>query len=358
MIRHFLLLATLLAAVPPLWAEAGIQRFFARLDGYRFVMRWELTDVGRVEARGPYPRALLEESGLTSASAWTIRPPKGAEFPLLVFETEDSSGAFLLFGRWRLLGPRTGARTLDLPIGHLHSPRDSAFWRGNFFFMVGDGSNPVPEGVFHAFVQDIFRAVSVENLLPVSVSHIPEEGLIADSLRFYLGPGSLSENERFPAPLLETVADAERIEIAFGRYEPGDDALFLIGYPTPSLADEHFRRLQNRLQEFFSDEGIFMKRAGVLLCLFVGPEDRALDVLTQVRYNPTIQWLHDPKPEREPGETVKFLRLLTRTFLGTGILLVGLIALGIVAGLFRYQLFRRFPALVRKKEMIRLKLGR
>ncbi len=355
MIKHLLLLATLLAAVPPLRAEAEIQRFFARLEGYRFVMRWETTDPARVETRGHHSRGLLEESALISASAWTIRPPQGAEFPLLVFETEDSSGAFLLFTRWRL-GARPEARTLDLPIGHLHSPRDAAFWRGNFFFRLGDGSAPVSQAVFEAFVGDIFRAVSAENLLPVSVSHIPEEELVPDSLRFYLGPASLAENERFPEPLLDTVGLADRIEIAFGRYEPGDDALFLIGYPTPTLADENFRRLQGRLQEFFSDEGIFMKRAGVLVCLFVGPEDRALDVLNRVRYEPTIKWFHDKRPEREPSETVKFLRLLTRTFLGTGLLLLMMIGLGIAVGLFRYEMLRRFPTLVRKKEMIRLRL--
>jgi hypothetical protein len=210
---------------------------------------------------------------------------------------------------------------------------------------------------FSTLVKDCLAHISLENLLPVSISHLPEEDLIAESVRFYLGAESLALNEHFPEPLLTEIGFADRIEIAVGQYQPGGESLFLVGYPTPKLAAAYFIKLQDRLQGFFSEQGVYMKRAGVLICIFVGPEHRAHVILPRVKYAPTIKWLYEKRLDTS-SETLTFLGLITKTILGTGVFILVILGTGLVLGLVRYEVLRRFPGFMGKKEMVRLNLDR
>ena len=95
---------------------------------------------------------------------------------------------------------------------------------------------------------------------------------------------------------------------------------------------------------------------GLLICLFVGPAQQAEAVLSRVKYDPTIQWLYEKKPEQDSSEVLTFFGLLTSTFLGIGMALVFIILAGMVAGLIRFEVLRRFPGIAEKRGVIFLDL--
>lgn len=343
----------------PLLGEANIQRHFPQLRDFRFVMESEITDAASQPLVGGIPREFLIDAALNSYSVWTVTSANGSggSLRLEVFEASDPSGAYMLYTLWPESLGKLQTSTSDLGFSNQLYPGGGIFWKGNFLFhLAATAGGPLSPQRFNAFASQVGSVLAIDNMLPVSATHLPGEELVPGSIRFYLGAASLSTNKRFPEPLLEEIGFSDRIEIAFASYGPGKEALFLIGYPTPQLADEYFLKLQNRLQGFFSAEGIYMKRTGVLVCLLVGPEARALEVLPRVKYSPSIKWLYE-KEDSISEETMTFFGLLTKTILGIGIFLVLLIGSGFVVGFLRYEFIRRFPNVFRRKEMISLGLG-
>lgn len=344
------------------WIAAGqaapsIQEFFPSLDGYRFSLLTEIDSPGDATHLEPFSESILVEAGFQGYSSWDLRISGSPQIRLDIFQMDDPLGAYELFTLWPDLATNSDLVQLDLPIGARFSPSEAIFWRGYYFCRVRpQAGSDLTEKIPTQIIGDFVEAIEIENLLPVSVSHLPQEQLVPGSIRFYLGAEALSLNERFPEPLLREIGLEDKIEIAFARYEPGDHSLFLVGYPTPALADDYSIRLQNRLQGFFSAEGVYLKRAGVVICLFIGPEEQAREVLLRVEYTPTIKWLYEKK--RDPSaENITFLGLITQTILGIGVFLLLILGAGFATGLVRYEVLRRYPQLSRRKDMVRLDLG-
>jgi len=63
----------------------------------------------------------------------------------------------------------------------------------------------------------------------------------------------------------------------------------------------------------------------LLVAIFTGPEDLAVEVLNQVSYAPTIQYFQKKKDEPKPGATRTFLGLITKAILGTGTFIIFII---------------------------------
>ena len=342
---------------PPTVAEPSIQRFFPEFSDYQFVMLNEVTRSERVGQIGPFSAQILEESLFRSYSRWQVERSRNGGCLLEVFDLRDAAGAFSLLTLWPHFQKKMDWAPLNLPVGNHYRPGEGVFWKGNYLLSVkaNSGGNLSVED-FSNIVNAFSENVSLENLYPVSISHLPQEGLDASSVEFYLGTSSLSLNGRFPEPLLKEIGFVDRIEIAFGRYGSENSSLFLIGYPTPALADEYFVQLQEGLQSFFSSEGVFMKRSGILIALFVGSERSAQQVLGQFRYAPDIKWLSEKKTDTYTGEVISLLGLITKTILGTGVFVLLILGAGLIVGLIRYGFLRRYPNLERRNEMVRLNL--
>ncbi len=336
--------------------QPDFAQFIPSDGGFHFTLQEEVTDPEQAADSFPFTAAVLDEAGFRSLSSWKADAEGFDPLALDVVETADSVGAYELFNFLRGLSADSDGRSLSLPVGNRIGGNEGIFWKGKFLFRAHTPMAPIPEQAFVGLVTSLAGSIPMENLLPVTISHLPGEGLVDNSVRFYLGSASLEENDRFPEPLLKEIGLSDRIEIAYGRYEPGGDALFVIGYPTVALAREYLERMQDSLQAFFSREGIYMKRSGILIGLFVGPEDRAVKVLSELNYAPSIQWVQDEKPKDQRQETITFLGLVTKAILGTGTLLLIIIATGIGAGFIRYGLIRRYPVLLRRDDMVRLNL--
>lgn len=346
-----------LAACPPLFGEAEIQRYLNSIEGFRFIQESETSQISALPSDQPFTAEILNEAGFSSYSQWRMVPQEGSQIHMEVFEILDSSGAFQLFSHWPFVHESRNSGDLDLPISSQLNPNEGIFWRGRFFFRITKADNSLlPAEIFTSIVNSFFESVSIENLLPVSITHLPDEERIEGTTRLYLGEGSLRENNRFPGPLLEQIGLSDRIEIAFAEYGQGRYPLFLVGYPTVALSKQYLVQMQNSLQGFFSEEGVYIKRTGVLIAIFIGPEDQAQKTLSHVNYQPDVQWLYEKKEESRLSETMTFLGLITQTILGIGVFLVLILGTGFSFGLVRYELIRRFPEIFRKEKMIRLNL--
>ena len=352
----FISLVSLVAASGSVSAQSAFRQYAPKLSGFQLDLQTRTEDPSQAPHQF-FSQNLLEESGFKAFSDWNVRSGGRTVMVSQVFETASSMGAYALFNEAEHSSAGADWTPLNLPLGNDFSSKEAVFWRGNFLFHILPApSGTLREADFADFVKAVASTVDVENLLPVSVSHLPAEDRVKGSVHFYLGADSLSKDAAFPKPLLQEIGLSDRIEIATARYQPGDDPLFVIGYPTPSLADQYLIRMQDRLKSYFSKEGIYMKRSGVLIGIFIGPETQARTVLGALQYKPTIKWLKKKEPPANDHGVMTFIGAVTNAILGTGTLILMAIGGGLVAGFIRYGLFKAFPRLLHRNDMIRLKL--
>ncbi len=330
-------------------AEPSVAEYLEALPDQSFRLTREAATTAEAAEEGPFDATILQEAQLISRSTWSSGPVR-----MEVFETVSSAGAYSLF-QWRTVqtAEQPGS-SMPLAVGNRWLSREGFFWRGPYFFQLSGNRQALSAELFQDLVKRLVNAIEIDNLLPVTVSHLPENIAVPQSLRFYLGSGTLSGNTQFPKALLPEINRAKEIEVAYVRVGEEGDGLFLIGYPTVALAQESFIRLQQRMEDVFSPQGYYMKRTGVLVCLYSGPEPRAAAVLSGIAYKPTIQWLRDRRST--PRETLTFFGLVTQAILGTGAFIILLLGAGVAVGLVRYEVIRRFPGIYRGKETIHLRL--
>ncbi len=338
-------------------AEPSIQRYFPGFENTRFVLTEEQTSTSEAQPKGPFPIEFLEEARLSSLSSWQMTDEKNVVYSLQVWEVLDSLGAYELYTHWPLFSGLEDHERLSAPVGNWFNPEKSAFWRGNYFITAWRNNRaPMKPDELSALIEKFTSGIAQVNTLPVTISHLPEEGLSGKSPLFYLGAETLRRNKQFPEPLLEDIGFNDRIEIAYTAYGPGEDPLFLIGYPTHELAREYSAKIRADLDGYFSEQSVFLKRTGLLVAIFIGPEDQAVEALNQVSYTPTIQYFQKKGDEPQPSATKTFLCLITKAILGTGTFIIFIILAGFFAGILRYQIIQKFPAFVKRNDSVRLNL--
>jgi len=345
-------------------AQATVGQYFHLIKDYQFETLTEIAATENQAGIGPFSSVILDEYLLRSYSRWAVRPKAALQSPPLeleIYEMKDKLGAFGMFSIWPSLLGEASQERLNLPADNYSSIHGLIFWRGNFFFHMsepdpGTSSNPSLSDLAYALIDTI----PLLNLHPVTVIHLPQEGLIRESIRFYLGESSFALNDDFPEALAAEIGFDKQIEVTFARYTDDGHELFLVGYPTPSLAADHFVRLQNAMQGYFSAEGVYMKRAGLIVSIFFGPEARAQEILADIHYLPAITWLYqkDPDPaEITRTHIISFLGLLRETSVFITFFVSLSVVLGVTAGFARFEILRRFPELFKRGETIQINLN-
>ncbi len=343
-------------------AQVTVDQYFPLLENYQFEKLTELSATEKSAGIGPFSPVILDEYILLSYSRWAVQHETTLESPLEleIYEMQDALGAFGLFSIWHSLLEETPQERLSLSVDNYSSVHGLTFWRGNYFFRLRESDPGMNSSVsLFDLAHALIDAIPLINLHPVTVIHLPKEGLIRESIRFYLGESSFALNEDFPEALAADIGFDKQVEVTRARYADDGHELFLMGYPTASLAEDHFILLHNALQGYFSDEGVYMKHTGLIVSIFFGPEARAEEILAKIHYLPTIKWLYQKDQDAEDmRETItSFLGLLRNTAATFGFFVSLSIVLGVTAGLARVRILRRFPQLLKKGEPILLKLN-
>ncbi len=351
-----------------LWAGArseGFEDYVEQLPEIRFRLEQQVQQWQDVPQVGAFSSELLSELILRKFSRWNLSPASPSELwsdgSLEVYELLDSQGAYGAFTAvLSTLAGATSVQWLDLPVDVVAADDRLAFWRGHFFFQLRISSAGLQERA--AVAERIISVINEANLYPFTVNQLPPDGLIRESIRFYLGSQSLSGNRFFPSPVLPLVGFDHDIEVAFARYEPEGNGLFILGYPTTGLALRYFDRIQSELNSLRSPLGAYGKRSGPLICLFIGPEEESRRILSQVEYKAQVQWIYERQPTAEEiqekrNDLVSFFGIVAASILFSGLGMVCLAGLGIMIGVGWYVLRKRFPAFSRHGEMTRLDLS-
>jgi hypothetical protein len=196
-------------------------------------------------------------------------------------------------------------------------------------------------------------------------------------IRMYLPKGFTDGTQKYargPAGFQNALAALKREEFAglaneagftsnaeaiVAEYRDGKDAagLLLIEYPTPQLAEQHLRHLEQALSPAVKQAGTTIERSGSLLSVVLRPTSAAYakTLRSAVNYETSVTW-------NEPRQTISDPPLLTtvaKIFIATFVFMVVAVVLGAAFGGVRVLAKTFFPGKFfdRPEQMDVLQLG-
>jgi hypothetical protein len=192
------------------------------------------------------------------------------------------------------------------------------------------------------------------------------QGFTDGTQKYALGPNgflfalSTLKREEF-ANLANEVGfgSAAKAEAMMAEYRRGKDsaALLLIDYPTPQLAEQHLRHLEQAISSAAKQAGTSIERKGTLLSLVLRPSSAAYGnaLRNAMNYETNVTW-------NEPHQTITdppLLSTIAKIFIATGVFMVIAIVLGAAFGGVRLLTKIFFPGKVfdRPEQMDVLQLG-
>ena len=199
--------------------------------------------------------------------------------------------------------------------------------------------------------------------LPPIRTYLPD-GFSDGTQRYALGPAGLRnalnslKHEEF-ANLVSDAGFTSGAEAMIAEYRNGKDSagLLLLEYPTPQLAEQHLRHLEQALSPAMKQAGTTIERKASLLSLVLNPSSGAYgDTLRgAVNYETHVTW-------HEPTHTITdppWATILGKIFISTGLFMVVAVVLGVAFGGVRVVAKIFFPGKVfdRPEQMDVLQLG-
>src|SRR6202165_2327696 len=172
--------------------------------------------------------------------------------------------------------------------------------------------------------------------LPPIRTYLPD-GFSDGTQRYALGPAGLRnalsslKHEEF-TNLVNEAGFASGAEAMIAEYRNGKDSagLLLLEYPTPQLAEQHLRTLEQAASPAAKQAGTTIERKASLLFLIMKPSSAAYgdSLRSAVIYETEVTW-------NEPHQTVTdppLLTTLVKIILGTGLFMVVAVVLGVAFG--------------------------
>jgi hypothetical protein len=283
-----------------------------------------------------------------------------------------------------------GAQTAAITLYRFRDP-SSAY--GAYTFLRSDSLTPVELGSYAAAATDRALVVIGDFLLDLTAKparpsntdlkqlvtsldkvadhtpfpsigeHLPEQSRVRSSEHYVLGPRALAQY--VPLGTDDWVGFDHSAETIVARYRlAGKEATLLIAsYPTQQIAVDKFASMLRRFT--FDPPGgvppdqtvLFGKRSSSLIAVVVGAPSReaANQLLDQVRYESQVTW-------NEPKHTLtdpSIGSIVVGAFLGTGVIMLLALAVGLGFGGLRVVLRFFFPNKVfdREKQIEILQLG-
>ncbi len=352
--RHFLLffvLALVLQSAPYCLAQNSIHSTFPDRFG-----NWAST-TSPVKVKSTEPEAaLLTEAGMEE---WLTRPYSNGSQTLDVSlrRFHDPSGAYEAY---------TAALDTEMEpstVGTL-----TAIGHGRLIMLIGNVLVNVNQpqlastGELRELSGMVRKSADATPLPPIR-SYLPL-GFADGTQRYALGPaafraglGDLGRAEF--ATLAGEVGFNLGAEAMLARYQTAKDSgvLLLIEYPTPQLAEQHLRHLEQTFSPATKQAGTTLERKGSLLSLVLGPSSAAFgdSLRNAVRYETAVTWNEPTHKLTDPPWLVIVGRIIILTLLFMGLA----VAVGAAFGGVRVLLKVFFPGKIfdRPGQMDVLQLG-
>jgi len=340
-----------MAAAPCLPAQGTLERVFPERFG-----RWNAIG-SPSKIKGDEGRAqVFAESGLTDSVASEYSD--GTQKVVVVLrQFRDPSGAYQAYTAE--LGPDMHPSTVGGPSA-INQERLLVLL-GNLILEVRPPQNPTTNELQQLAAMVLKH--SDQAPLPPIRTHLPS-GFSDGTQRYALGPAALRsalnslKRDEF-TNLVSEAGFASGAEAMIAEYRNGKDSagLLLLEYPTPQLAEQHLRHLEEALPPAAKRAGTTIERKASLLSLVLKPSSAAYgDALrSAVTYETAVTW-------NEPHQTVTdppLVTTLVKIILGTGVFMVVAVVLGAAFGGVRVLAKIFFPGKVfdRPEQLDVLQLG-
>jgi hypothetical protein len=349
-LRLIIVLSMALAAAP--WAYAQrmvLPAHFSSWSGQPSLQAVE------TEAASNYVN-LWKETGRTTGE-FCRYASGGATVNVSLEKYRDPSSAYEVYTA--LISPEMLPSTLD---------KTSAVDGDRLFVLLGSSIlevRPAP-AISTADLVALVNLVSAhadKTPLPPIRTYLPR-GFIDGTQKYALGPAafqnaitSLKQGEF--ANLASEAGFASGAEAILAHYRAGKNeaVLLLIEYPTPQLAEQHLRHLEQAISPASKQVGTTIERRASLLSLILKPSSSAYgdSLRNAVKYETEVTW-------NEPHQTVTdppILTTLVKIILSTGVFMVVAVVLGVAFGGVRVLAKIFFPGKIfdRPEQMDVLQLG-
>ena len=276
---------------------------------------------GRITGLEP---AWLKSFGLVSVRLFG----DGRGRQVAILEMIDAAGAYGLLTLW---APPAATPTSIGQGGFIFSDR-MAFWKASRFFLLWGADAPT----LQQWAVRLASQLHAEAPLPAVAKLLPRQGLQPGSLRFFVtellpADGKLGEIR----PLLHL---DKSVQAVLGRYGNEGQRVIVLGYPTQALALEVFRQIEGYVQD--KSHAMYAKRTGAILALTEDiSRERALALLEEIRYAPSVKWIAGTESIKTGGGGVRSLLNAVVGSLALSFFFVIVTAmLGTIFGVYRFYL--------------------
>lgn len=286
--------------------------------------KWREHTRVKVEPLTPPDPSLFAEFGGDATEKALYSGPAG-KFTACAYRLLDSTGALALYQAMR---PETAIPLRGSLMGS--TTPGSMFVVYQNYLLVFEGWRPT-SAEFKELWEKL-PGLRSGGGLPVLAGYLPEKGLVRNSERYVLGPGSLSKFQpQFP-PILAGFELGGEAQAGRFRAPEGEMNLLIFSYPTPQIARE-------RLKEFEKQPGWAAKRSGSYVAVVPDAVNRpaAEALLAGINYHQNFVWNEATKPPPMPDVG----GMLVAIFELTGLLLVLCVGGGVLLAVLWVYLRRR-----------------
>jgi hypothetical protein len=299
---------------------------------------------------------LWKETGRTTGE-YCEYTSGGAKVDVSLEKYRDPTSAYEVYTA--LISPAMRPSTLD---------RTSAVDGDRLFVLVGSSIlevRPTP-AISTPDLVALVNSVSAhadQTPLPPIRMYLPK-GFTDGTQKYALGPAGFQnaltslKRDEFAA-LANEAGFASGAEAIVAEYRNGKDAagLLLIEYPTPQLAEQHLRHLEQAISPAAKQAGTTIERRASLLSIVIRPSSAAYagSLREAVNYDTSVTW-------HEPTHTITdppFLTTVAKIIIATLLFMVVAVVLGVAFGGVRVLAKAFFPGKFfdRPEQMDVLQLG-
>jgi len=248
-------------------------------------------------AADPTNPTVLKEYGFTDFAGGTYTQEDGRKLTIRAARFADASGAYGAFTFYKQ------PEMLDEKIGDEASSMNNRvlFYRGGVLVdAVFDRLNAMAAAELRELAGDIALPQGGARNLPSLRTILPKQDSVKNTAKYVMGPVTLDKlGSPLPADLGDFNAGAE---VVLGTYRGsgGEGTLVLISYPTPQIAEGHFKKIEaahsGAKTEGTSpvvEVGTFReKRSGPIVAVASGllSESEAKSLLDRVNYSADVTW--------------------------------------------------------------------
>jgi hypothetical protein len=282
----------------------------------------------------PTNAALLKEYGLADVELATYTRA-GRKLTVRAARFHNASGAYGAFTYYKtppMITEKIGDQGASLNERVL-------FYRGNILIDAAfEDLTAMSAAELRELAGDLTVPRDNTAQLPGLPAYLPRESYEKNSAKYVVGPVGL---EKISAPMTAQLVDfAADAEVVVGRFttSQGTATLTLISYPTPAIAADHLKKIDNAQP---SGAPIFDKRTGPIVVVASGAisQSEARALLASVNYEANVTWNENTHFTQKDNIGNLVVNILYLCFIIAGFCIVS----GIAFGGIRILVKRWFP---------------